>query len=163
MPSTSIASESERCSLPGGYRGYLGTALADAVNTGTGPPWTFVGSQFLCGSHEGYAGETVAWLANRTTAIMSNGQPDIVLFMGGTNDFFWPEKDPHHGTRNATELVQRLRQLLDRAFAAVPSVTFLISTITHIFEERCRFYNTAHWHPGNCPSDMQANINLENW
>ena len=62
------------------------------------PAWTFVGSQFDCGNHEGYGGETVGWLANRTTAIMTNAQPDIVLFMAGTNDFFWPVNDAHHGT-----------------------------------------------------------------
>ena len=147
---------------PGGYRGYLGVALADAVNAGSGPAWTFAGSQFLCGQHEGYSGETVAWLANRTTAIMTNAQPDIVLFQAGTNDFFWPEDDPHHGTRSPEILLQRLRQLLDRAFAAVPATTFLLSTITHIFQERCKYYDTAHWHPGNCPSDMQANIEAYN-
>ena len=50
---------------------------------------SYVGSQFLCGSHEGHSGETVEWLGNRTIDIMSAGQPDIILFMAGTNDFFW--------------------------------------------------------------------------
>ena len=148
----------------GGYRGFLGKQLAGDTSTGRigptalAPAWTFVGSQFECGNHEGYGGETVAWLANRTTAIMTNAQPDIVLFMAGTNDFFWGVDDPHHGVRTAVALAARLRNLLDRAFAAVPSTTFLISTVTHINETRCNFYDTAHWHPGNCPSDMQANI-----
>ena len=79
----------------------------------------------------------MAWLANRTTAIMTNAQPDIVLFQAGTNDFFWGVDDPHHGVRTAAALAGRLRQLLDRAFAAVPQTTFLLSTITHINETRC--------------------------
>ena len=147
----------------GGYRGFLGHALADDEGGAIGPApsspaWTFVGSQFDCGNHEGYGGETVGWLANRTTAIMSNAQPDIVLFMAGTNDFFWPVNDAHHGCRTAACLAARLRKLLDLTFAAVPKTTFLLSTITHINEARCKFYDTAHWHPGNCPDDMQANI-----
>ena len=100
----------------------------------------------------------MGWLANRTTAIMTNAQPDIVLFMAGTNDFFWPVNDAHHGCRTTACLTARLRKLLDLTFAAVPKTTFLLSTITHINEARCKFYGTAHWHPGNCPSDMQANI-----
>ena len=31
----------------------------------------------------------VQWLANRTAVIVANAQPDIILFMAGTNDFFW--------------------------------------------------------------------------
>jgi len=54
--------------------------------------------------------------------------------------------------------VSRLTRLLDITRAAVPQVTFLLSTITHINESRCAYYNTAHWHPPNCPDDMQANI-----
>ena len=147
----------------GGYRDLLGRQLAGQVGGKIGPAsgrpaWTFVGSQFDCGNHEGYGGETVAWLANRTTAIMTNAQPDIVLFQAGTNDFFWGMDDPHHGVRSAAALAARLRHLLDLTFAAVPNTTFLLSTITHINETRCSFYNTAHWHPGNCPSDMQSNI-----
>jgi hypothetical protein len=87
--------------------------------------WSYVGSQFLCGAHEGYAGETVEWLANRTTAIVAAAQPDIVLFMAGTNDLFWP---PPRGTRDPAALVVRLRVLLDRAFAAAPTTTCVSST-----------------------------------
>jgi len=140
----------------GGYRGFLGHALA--ATPSSSPAWTFAGSQFDCGNHEGYSGETVGWLANRTTAIMENAQPDIVLFMAGTNDFFWPVNDPHHGCRTTACVTTRLRKLLDLTFTAVPTTTFLLSTITHINEARCKFYGTAHWHPGNCPSDMQSNI-----
>jgi lysophospholipase L1-like esterase len=145
---------------PGGYRGHLATQLGDpALNgagaSGAGPAWSFVGSSFLCGAHEGYSGETVEWLANRTTDIMTKGQPDIVTFMAGTNDFFW---DPPQGTRSPQALIARLGRLLDLAFAAVPSTTFLVSTITHINSTRCSYYHTAHWHPPNCPDDMQANI-----
>ena len=43
---------------PGGYRGYLAKLLE------AGPAWSYVGRQFLCGSHEGYAGETLQWLAD---------------------------------------------------------------------------------------------------
>ena len=70
---------------------------------------------------------------------MTNAQPDIVLFMAGTNDFFWPINDPHHGVRTAGDLATRLRHLLDLAFAAVPKTTFLLSVITHINEARCKF------------------------
>ena len=119
------------------------------------PAWSYVGSQFLCGSHEGYAGETVEWLGNKTAAIMAAGQPDIVLFMAGTNDFFWPEP---RGSRSPAVVVERLRVLLNRTFAVVPKVTFLLSTVTHINEKRCAHYNSARWHPGNCPADMQQNI-----
>ena len=139
------------------YRDYLASMLAKPAlaASAVSPSWSYVGSQFLCGAHEGYSGETVEWLANRTTDIMTKAQPDIVTFMAGTNDFFW---DPPKGTRSPTALIARLRRLLDFAFEAAPKTTFLLSTVTHINETRCATYHTAHWHPPNCPSDMQANI-----
>ena len=52
----------------GGYRGFLGHMLSSGhVGGGSigpvagSPAWTFVGSQFDCGNHEGFGGETVAW------------------------------------------------------------------------------------------------------
>jgi lysophospholipase L1-like esterase len=148
----------------GGYRGYLGQMLSDPAmlrrgQTGSMPSWSFVGSQFLCGSHEGHAGQTVSWLGNITTRTMTLHQPDVVLFMAGTNDFFWP---PPRGSRSPSEVASRLRLLLDRAFAAVPNTTFLLSTVPTIDVERCKLYHTARWHPGDCPSDMPANIDAYN-
>eukprot|EP00937_MAST-01D_sp_MAST-1D-sp2_P000093 g93.t1 len=139
---------------PGGYRGPLGQQLSALALAG-GPAWGFVGGNFLCGAHEGYAGETVEWLANRTTDIVARAQPDIVLLMAGTNDLFWP---PPRGTRSPTALLARLRVLLDRGFAAAPRAAFLLSTVTEINATRCATYSTAHWHPPNCPQDMPANI-----
>merc|ERR1712216_188489 len=151
---------------PGGYRGYLGGMLNDPqmlpqVPGGQAelPRWSYVGSQFLCGSHEGYAGETIAWLGNVTTRIMTQSQPDIVLFMAGTNDFFWP---PPRGSRSPTEVAQRLMKLLNKTFTVLPNVTFLLSTVTHIDSVRCKTYHTARWHPGDCPGDMQSNIETYN-
>jgi hypothetical protein len=43
-----------------------------------------------------------------------------------------------------------------------PQVSFLLSTVTPINEPRCKTYHTARWHPGDCPSDMQANIDAYN-
>ena len=167
-------------SAQGGYRGLLGARLGDPTwegNGGSGAgaaagagaasgagaalsvPWSFVGSNFLCGAHEGYAGETVEWLANRTTAIVSNAQPDIVLFQAGTNDLFWA---PPRGTRDPAALAARLRVLLDRAFGAAPTATFLLSTVTRINATRCATYSTARWRPPNCPGDMPANIEAYN-
>lgn len=70
----------------GGYRGHLAELLGDASLLPEGdavalPSWSYVGTQFLCGAHEGYAGETVAWLSNITTDIMTKNQPDVVMFM----------------------------------------------------------------------------------
>ena len=55
-------------------------------------------------------------------------------------------------------MLDRLRVLLNKTFSVVPKVTFLLSTITHVNEKRCAHYNSARWHPGNCPADMQQNI-----
>ena len=143
----------------GGYRGYLGELLGDPTrlpqDAAALPSWSYVGTQFLCGAHEGHAGETVAWLSNITTEVVTKSQPDIILFMAGTNDFFWP---PPRGSRSPDEVATRLRGLLNRTFAAAPRVTFLISTVTTIDVARCKTYHTARWHPGDCPSDMPANI-----
>jgi lysophospholipase L1-like esterase len=148
----------------GGYRGYLGEMLGDPAllpeSTEEGvelslPAWSFVGSQFLCGAHEGHAGQTVAWLSNITTSTMTLHQPDVVLFMAGTNDFFWPSPK---GSRSPSEVVVRLKGLLTKTFAAVPKTTFLLSTVTTIDPARCKTYHTARWHPGDCPEDMPANI-----
>ena len=38
----------------------------------------------------------------------------------------------------------------------------LLSTVTPINATRCKYYHTARWHPGDCPSDMQANIRSYN-
>lgn len=134
----------------GGYRGYLGNALME-----TRVPWDFVGSQHLCGNHEGHAGETIEWLANITTAVMTTHRPDVVLFQAGTNDFFWA---PPRGTRDPKAAIGRLRLLLDATFAALPTVTMLVSTIPQINATRCAAYHTAPWRPPNCPNDMPANI-----
>ena len=144
---------------PGGYRGYLGSMLGDPARLPEGaqalPSWSYVGSQFLCGAHEGHAGETIAWLSNITTDAMARAQPDVVLFQAGTNDFFWP---PPRGSRSVSAVVSRLRVLLNKAFAAVPGTTFLMSTVTPINATRCGTYHTARWHPGDCPADMPSNI-----
>ncbi len=124
----------------------------DAVSL---PSWSYVGTQFLCGAHEGYAGETVAWLANITTDVVAKNDPDIILFQAGTNDFFWP---PPRGSRSPSEVADRLRGLLNHTFSVRPDVTFLISTVTTIDVERCKTYHSARWHPGDCPQDMQSNI-----
>lgn len=143
----------------GGYRGYLAELLGDPTrlpqDAAALPSWSYVGTQFLCGAHEGYAGETVAWLSNITTEVVTKNQPDIILFMAGTNDFFWP---PPRGSRSPDEVATRLRGLLNRTFAAAPRVTFLISTVTTIDVARCKTYHTARWRPGDCPSDMPSNI-----
>lgn len=55
-------------------------------------------------------------------------------------------------------MATRLRGLLNKTFAAAPSVTFLLSTVTTIDVDRCKTYHTARWHPGDCPEDMPTNI-----
>eukprot|EP01043_Picozoa_sp_COSAG02_P014129 COSAG02_NODE_577_length_20095_cov_6.816413_10_plen_236_part_00 len=145
---------------PGGYRGYLASMLGDpnllpAENAASLPSWSYVGSQFLCGAHEGYAGETVAWLSNITTDVVRKNEPDIILFQAGTNDFFWP---PPRGSRSPAEVAVRLRRLLNNTFIAAPHVTVLMSTVTTIDVRRCKTYHTARWHPGDCPEDMPSNI-----
>jgi len=142
---------------PGGYRGYLAQLIR---NDATMPPTTFVGSQFTCGAHEGYAGETVEWLAEHVVPTnVPRYQPDVILFMAGTNDFFWP---PPRGSRSPAAVAERLRGLLNETFRAAPKVSFLLSTVTPINEPRCKTYHTARWHPGDCPSDMQGNIDAYN-
>ena len=68
---------------PGGYRGYLAEMLtADSL------PFDFVGSRYKCGNHEGYSGQTIEFLSGVATESLARHRPDLVLFMGGTNDFF---------------------------------------------------------------------------
>jgi hypothetical protein len=102
---------------PGGYRGYLAQLIR---NDATMPPTTFVGSQFTCGAHEGYAGETVEWLAEHVVPTnVPRYQPDVILFMAGTNEFFWP---PPRGSRSPAAVAERLRGLLNETFRAAPKV-----------------------------------------
>ena len=65
---------------PGGYRGYLAQMLRDDARA---PPTAFVGSQFTCGAHEGYSGETIEWLAGVTPTSVARYRPDIILLMAG--------------------------------------------------------------------------------
>lgn len=140
---------------PGGYRGYLANLLEKE-----GIAWSYVGRQFLCGSHEGYAGETLQWLADNvvTNAVLS-ARPDIILLLGGTNDFFWP---PPRGSREPRAVAQRLRSVLNLTLAASPATTVLVAEVPPIHEGRCKQYHTARWHPGDCPADMQANVRAYN-
>ena len=119
--------------------------------------WSYVGSQYLCGNHEGYSGETIEWLNEHVVAkAITAYQPDIVLFLAGTNDFFWP---PPHGSRSPAEVATRLRAALQTLYTAdTNNATVLVSTVTAINQTRCKYYHTASWHPGDCPDDMQANI-----
>ena len=136
----------------GGYRGYLAQMLDQTPDLA----WSYVGRQFTCGSHEGYAGTTISWLTeNVVTDAVKAAQPDVILLLAGTNDFFWP---PPRGSRDPNVVAQRLRALLNLTFASSPSVTLLLSEVTPILEERCKYYHTARWHPGDCPLDMQSNI-----
>ena len=56
----------------GGYRGYLAAMLGDPQRLPpaavTPPAWSYVGSQFACGAHEGYSGETIEWLTTNSAA-----------------------------------------------------------------------------------------------
>ena len=70
---------------PGGYRGYLAEMLQQQPNV----TFDFVGGRYLCGNHEGFSGNTIAQLSGYATDAMHKHQPDVVLFMGGTNDFFF--------------------------------------------------------------------------
>ena len=148
----------------GGYRGYLAAMLGDPKrlpdDAAALPVWSYVGSQFSCGAHEGYSGETIEWLAQHSAAkAVGAYEPDVILFMGGTNDFFWPAP---RGSRSPAEVADRLRILLNTTFAAAPNTTFLLSTTTGINATRCATYHTARWHPGDCPDDMQTNIDAYN-
>lgn len=77
------------------------------------------------------------------------------ISLAGTNDFFFTAPK---GSRSPLAVADRLRGLLNATFAQAPTTTVLLSTVTPINEERCKQYNKAPWHPGDCPSDMQANI-----
>ena len=137
----------------GGYRSHLGSLLSDSS---VAPPWSYVGRQFTCGSHEGYAGETIEWIQQNVAAdAIAAANPDVILFLGGTNDFFWP---PPRGSRDPLAVATRLRKLLNVTFMSAPNVSFHLSTVTPINATRCAHYDTARWHPGNCPDDMQQNI-----
>ena len=146
---------------PGGYRGALAELLGDPKRLPRGarqlPAWSYVGSQYLCGNHEGYSGETVEWLSQHAVPrAITAYEPDVVLLLAGTNDFFWP---PPRGSRDATEVAQRLRVLLGKIFAADRrNLTLLLSTVTPVNATRCAYYHTARWHPGDCPHDMNDNI-----
>ena len=127
------------------------------------PAWSYVGSQYTCGTHEGHAGETTEWLEQHVAArAITAYRPDIVLLLAGTNDFFLAAAS---GSRSPQAVASRLRKLLATTFAAAASVpsprhnmTLLLATVTPINATRCKLYHTARWHPGDCPSDMQSNI-----
>lgn len=148
-----VAAPGEWVVAPGGYRGYLAAMLSS-----NGTSFDMVGSRYMCGNHEGWGGRTIEFLSGIAGDAITRHQPDVVLFMGGTNDFFFA---PPTGT-NATGALVRLRTLLDIAFAASPRLTFLLSTVTHINATRCADYPHAPWHPPACPPDMGANIDAFN-
>ena len=140
---------------PGGYRGHLASLMGDPslypANVQALPAWSYVGREYLCGAHEGYPGATIEWLGEHVaTPAVASAQPDIVLFLGGTNDFFW---SPPKGSRSPLEVADRLRRLLNASVAGAASVgaaspTFLLGTVTPVNMTRCRLYHTARWHPG---------------
>jgi lysophospholipase L1-like esterase len=135
----------------GGYRGFLGLMLtADEL------AFDFVGSRYSCGNHEGWGGRTIEFLAGIAEDALARHRPDLVLFMGGTNDFFFAP--PTGVGANVSEAEQRLRRLLDISFHALPNVTFLLSTVTHINATRCADYPHAPWHPPACPATMDGAI-----
>ena len=121
------------------------------------PAWSYVGSQYLCGNHEGYSGETVEWLSQHAVPrAITAYEPDVVLLLAGTNDFFWP---PPRGSRSPSAVASRMRTLVGNLFAAdTRNLTLLLGTVTPINATRCAYYHTARWHPGDCPDDMQSNI-----
>ena len=147
---------------PGGYRGHLAQMLGDPTRSRPSdasilPAWTYAGSQYLCGNHEGYSGETIEWLAQHVAHhAVSTQQPDIICLLAGTNDFFWP---PPRGSRSPSAVASRMRTLVGNLFAAdTRNLTLLLGTVTPINATRCAYYHTARWHPGDCPDDMQSNI-----
>ena len=136
---------------PGGYRGYLSAKLsADGI------AHDLVGSRYRCGNHEGYSGRTIEWLSGVANRSITLHGPDIVCFMGGTNDFFFDA--PVGVGSNTSAALSRLRRLIDTAFRARPSLTFLLSTVTRINATRCASYPSAPWHPPPCPQTMPAAI-----
>eukprot|EP00966_Prymnesium_polylepis_P287923 6650037-Prymnesium_polylepis.1 len=138
---------------PGGYRGFLAEMLAE-----DGVAFDFVGSRYKCGNHAGWSGRTIEFLSTIAADALARHRPDVVLFMGGTNDFYFP---PPVGA-NATKAIQRLETLLDTTFGTLPNVTFLVSTVTAINASRCRGYPHAPWHPTPCPASMPAAISSFN-
>lgn len=142
---------------PNGYRGYLGGMLADA-----GVSFDFVGSRHdRCGSnHEGWGGRTIEFLGGVAADAVSRHRPDSVLFMAGTNDFYFPP--PVGVGTNVTEALRRLGVLLDAVYTASPSLTFLMSTVTKINATRCVGYPRAPWHPAPCPATMPGAIDAYN-
>ena len=60
--------------------------------------------------------------------------PDIILPMAGTNDFFFYRTDPNDPTHgcNATTGIRRMRDLLTSIFLTAPTTHILLSGVTYV-------------------------------
>ena len=142
----------------GGYRDPLGHLLASSSSK---QQWDYVGPLWDGGNHAGYNGWTIKQISTVSHAAVLDHQPDLITLMAGTNDFFFNGNDPTKGC-NASIAIDRMRVLLDSIFDASPSITVLLSGVTHINVTLCAAYPSAPWHPPACPSDMQSNIDSFN-
>ena len=134
----------------GGWRNFLGQNISASRLAN----WTFTGSQFACGQHEGHSGWTAQELLERLPAVLPVFQPDILLVQAGTNDLF--NNQPNYTSRgaNVTVTAQRLTNILNTSLALLPGLRIVLSGVTQINATRCATYPMAPWHPPACPALM---------
>ena len=140
----------------GGYRSFLGDAIAGSRLA----TWSFVGSMYTCGQHEGHSGITAAELLALLPRVLPAFAPDIILLQAGTNDLF--NFGNNSRGANVTVTAQRLSALVSATLAALPGARVLVSGVTQINATRCALYPQAPWHPPPCPPQMPQMIDALN-
>lgn len=148
MPMGDSITEGQGSPMYGGYR----CPLSSFLDT-RGIYHSFVGPLVKpgnCGGYAGYPGATMEVISLRARSLVAEFVPDVVLLQAGTNDFFLYG----HGRLGGADVqtaTMRLRYLLGEIYAAKPTVTVALSTVTAVNETLC----ALHW---QCPNSMPYNI-----
>jgi len=135
----------------GSYRTQLGLNLKGDYDPVTTQRYlvNFVGSQYNYGDHEGHSGWKTTDLNGIADWVLTRYQPDIILLMIGTNDFYF--------NFTVAQTYANYNTLLSSIFSASPKVKILASAVPHINATRCASYIM-----GPCPLNMEPNIEAFN-
>jgi lysophospholipase L1-like esterase len=144
----------------GGFRSFLGNSIRAFLSPNAS--FSFVGSQYDCGSHQGYSGITALGLQGLVERAMVAHQPDIVLLQAGTNDLFNNQAGGNGQGANSSVTAGRIQQLISTTLAVLPKARILLTGPTTINATRCANFSSAPWHPVDCPLNMTAELRALN-